>query len=70
MDREVLKYLITLVNEEIVFLDRGYGKDKPEAVLAEYKKCQDAREWLQAKVMVLNQREGLLEFQNGDSVGQ
>jgi hypothetical protein len=69
MDREVLKYLITLVNEEIVFLDRGYGRDKPESVLEEYRKCQDARDWLQAKVMVLNQREGLLEYQNGDSVG-
>ena len=70
MERETLIYLITLVNEEMVFLDRGYGKDKPDAVLAEYRKCQNAREWLQAKVMLLNQREGLLEFQNGDSVGK
>lgn len=57
MERETLKYLITLVNEEITFLDRGYGKDKPKAVQEDYKKCQDAREWLESKVMLLNQRE-------------
>jgi hypothetical protein len=61
MDREVLKYLITLVVEEMVFLDRGYGHDKPQSVQDEYQQCKVAREWLEAKVMLLNQREGLHE---------
>lgn len=61
MELDVLKYLLTLVVEEMVFLDRGYGTDKPDTVRAEYKKCQNAREWLEVQVNRLNQREGLHE---------
>jgi len=68
MERETLVYLLTLVNEEIVFLDRGYGKDKPDIVMEEDRQCQNAREWLQSRIMILNQREGLYELQNGDSL--
>jgi hypothetical protein len=61
MERDTLKYLLTLVVEEMVFLDRGYGHDKPQSVQVEYQRCKDAREWLEARVELLNQREGLHE---------
>lgn len=61
MERDTLKYLMNLVNEEIIFLDRGYGNNKPKSVQDDYKRCQRARKWLEDKIMLLNQREGLHE---------
>lgn len=53
-DRKVFRTLIPLVIEEIIFYDKGYGNDKPDAVLRKYQELQDAREWLESKVNALN----------------
>lgn len=57
MEREVLKLLIRLVVDEMVFIDRGWGQEKPEHLEKEYAQLGEAREWLEMKVNTLNEKE-------------
>lgn len=56
-ERDILKTLTKLVAEEIIFLDRGYGKQKPDALQREYDALQDALRWIHLKTEELNRRE-------------
>lgn len=61
-DRDALAILTRLVIEEIVFLDKGYGEDKPEGVKKEYDALQAALNWLHFKTEELNRK----EYQDGN----
>ncbi len=56
-EHRVLRTLIPLVVEEIIFYDKGYGKDKPEAVLKKYNDLLDAREYLERRVNQVNEKD-------------
>ncbi len=57
MERDALKLLIRLVTDEMIFLDRGWGKDKPKHLVEEYRQLVSSREWLEMKVNALNEKE-------------
>lgn len=56
-ERKVLKRLLTLVHEEIIFLDRGYENYKPEAIQKEYDELQVSLRWLEEQVNRLNNKD-------------
>lgn len=41
-ERKVYGMLVRLVREEIIFLDKGYGANKPDKLQEEYRLLQDA----------------------------
>lgn len=56
-ERKVYGLLLRLVREEIIFLDKGYGDNKPAKLQEEYGLLQDALSLLNNSVELLNQEE-------------
>lgn len=57
MTRNTIKALLKVAAEEIAFLDKGWGEDKPPTVAMEYDQLQVAMKELHEEMNALNQKE-------------
>lgn len=52
----IISRLLIITRDELAFLEKGYGQDKPDYVQTEVKELRASMGWLEQKVQVLNDK--------------
>lgn len=69
-ERECLLVAFRLVKDRIRTLDKLHGLSVPTRVAKEYTELCKTEDYLEKKLIELNEKEGLYEHQGGNSIGQ